>query len=95
MGGITHMDQIRSLNAFPEELRTTTTASEDFKSNILEQKRYVDKTQILIPLLQRNHETTFFLRPRRFGKTLTLSMLHTYLEDTLDEALNAEKQEAV
>ena len=81
-----------SIFAFPEELKNTTTASEDFKSNILEQKRYVDKTQILVQLLQRNHETTFFLRPRRFGKTLTLSMLRYYLEDTRDEALNAENR---
>ncbi|MBQ9009701.1 MAG: AAA family ATPase [Clostridia bacterium] len=86
------MIQNRSMFAFPEELRTTTTASEDFKSNILEQKRYVDKTHVLISLLQRKHETTFFLRPRRFGKTLTLSMLRYYLEDTRDESLNAENR---
>ncbi|MBQ9008414.1 MAG: AAA family ATPase [Clostridia bacterium] len=86
------MDQIRSQNAFPEELRKTTTASEDFKKNLLSCKRYVDKTQVLIPLLEDSHETTFFLRPRRFGKTLTLSMLRYYLEDTRDEALNAENR---
>ena len=86
------MNQIYSMSAFPQEFAETTTASEDFKKNILAQKQYVDKTQILIPLLQRNHETTFFLRPRRFGKTLTLSMLRYYLEDTRDEALNAENR---
>ena len=80
------------MSAFPQEFAETTTASEDFKKNILGQKRYVDKTQILIPLLRLKHETTFFLRPRRFGKTLTLSMLRYYLEDTRDEALNAENR---
>ena len=86
------MNQIYSMSAFPQEFAETTTASEDFKKNILAQKQYVDKTQILIPLLRLKHETTFFLRPRRFGKTLTLSMLRYYLEDTRDEALNAENR---
>lgn len=86
------MKQISPLQVFPKELGMTATASEDFKSNILEQKRYVDKTQILIPLLQRRHEVFFFLRPRRFGKTLTLSMLRYFWEDTKDEALNAENR---
>ena len=86
------MNQIYSMSTFPQEFAETTTASEDFKKNILGQKRYVDKTQILIPLLHLKHETTFFLRPRRFGKTLTLSMLRYYLEDTREEALNAENR---
>ena len=86
------MNQIYSMSAFPQEFAETTTASEDFKKNILAQKQYVDKTQILIPLLRLKHETTFFLRPRRFGKTLTLSMLRYYLEDTRDETLNAENR---
>ena len=76
-----------------EEEMKTSTASEDFKSNLTEGKRYVDKTSILIPLLDRDHETTFFLRPRRFGKTLTLSMIRYFVEDTRDEALNAENRE--
>lgn len=54
-------------------VKETTTASEDLKK--FSNKRYVDKTQLLIPLLRDGHETTFFLRPRRFGKTLTLSMI--------------------
>ena len=71
----------------------TRTASEDFKKNLEGGFRYVDKTELLIPLLNREHETTFFLRPRRFGKTLTLSMIRYFVEDTRDENLNAEKRE--
>ena len=59
--------------------KETTTASEDFKKNITSGKRYVDKTLLLVPLLKLSHETTFFLRPRRFGKTLALSMIR-YLQ---------------
>ena len=76
-----------------ENEKKTCTASEDFKSNIEDGFRYVDKTDLLIPLLNLEHETTFFLRPRRFGKTLTLSMIRRFVEDTRDERLNAENRE--
>ena len=76
-----------------EEEKKTYTASEDFKSNQMEGFRYVDKTELLVSLLEREHETTFFLRPRRFGKTLTLSMIRYFVEDTRDETLNAENRE--
>ena len=75
---------------FGEE--ATNTASEDFKKNQTAGYRYVDKTALLVPLLRGDHESTFFLRPRRFGKTLTLSMIHYFVEDTRDEALNAENR---
>ena len=61
------------------EKKKTYTASEDFKSNREDGYRYVDKTEILIPLLNREHETTIFLRPRRFGKTLMLSMIRRFV----------------
>ncbi|MCP5495287.1 MAG: AAA family ATPase [Leptospiraceae bacterium] len=35
---------------------------------------YVDKTHF-IPLME-NHKKFFFIRPRRFGKSLWLSVLH-------------------
>ena len=77
----------------PESEKKTATASEDFKSNLEDGFRYVDKTELLIPLLNREHETTFFLRPRRFGKTLTLSMIRYFVENTRDEDLNKENRE--
>ena len=49
-----------------EEEMKTYTASEDFKSNREDGFRYVDKTELLIPLLNREHETTFFLRPNKY-----------------------------
>lgn len=38
---------------------------------------YVDKTRF-IPLVERANKYFFFIRPRRFGKSLTLSMLRHY-----------------
>ena len=70
----------------------TATASEDFKNNRMIGARYVDKTALLASLLDGAHETTFFLRPRRFGKTLTLSMIRYFMEDTRDPELNEENR---
>ncbi len=80
------------MSALSEPEKVTATASEDFKDNIQDGKRYVDKTKLLVPLLRRDHETTFFLRPRRFGKTLTLSMIRYFVEDTGDPVLNEENR---
>ena len=88
------MDDVKRINGIstdPFSMRTTT-ASEDFRENILGKKRYVDKTHILIPLLRRDHEVTFFLRPRRFGKTLALSMIRYFVEDTGDPVRNKENR---
>ncbi|SLM27879.1 conserved hypothetical protein [Desulfamplus magnetovallimortis] len=50
----------------------------DFESVQLENDYYVDKTTY-IPQLEMNR-FIFLIRPRRFGKTLFLSMLHTYYD---------------
>ena len=80
------------MNDWQYKEKETSTASEDFKKNLMNGIRYVDKTALLIPLLDIDHETTFFLRPRRFGKTLTLSMIKYFVEDTRDPVLNQENR---
>ena len=45
---------------------------------------YVDKTLLVKELLDRNDKVTVFTRPRRFGKTLTLTMLKTFFEEEYD-----------
>ena len=45
---------------------------------------FVDKTRF-IPALEAANKFFFFIRPRRFGKSLTISMLHHYY-DVLDKA---------
>ena len=40
---------------------------------------YVDKTELLYQLVEgTNNEVTLFTRPRRFGKTLMLSMMENF-----------------
>lgn len=41
---------------------------------------YVDKTKLIEQLLQNWGEVTLFTRPRRFGKTLNMSMLKSFLK---------------
>ena len=45
---------------------------------------YVDKTLLVKELLDRNDKVTVFTRPRRFGKTLTLTMLKNFFEKEYD-----------
>nr|VFK11986.1 MAG: PD-(D/E)XK nuclease superfamily protein [Candidatus Kentron sp. LPFa] len=51
----------------------------DFASLITEQYHYVDRTGH-IPLLEEAGKQLLFLRPRRFGKSLLLSMLENYYD---------------
>ena len=45
---------------------------------------YVDKTMYL-PLLEKQPRNLFFIRPRRFGKSIFLSMLRAYYDITQKE----------
>ena len=40
---------------------------------------YVDKTRFLRPVLTSDSLVLLFTRPRRFGKTLTMNMIHEFL----------------
>ncbi len=48
---------------------------------------YVDKTLFIKELLQNWGEVNLFTRPRRFGKTLNMSMLRSFFEVGSDPAL--------
>ncbi|MCD8287181.1 MAG: ATP-binding protein [Clostridia bacterium] len=43
---------------------------------------FVDKTLLIKDLIDRGSEVTLFTRPRRFGKSLNLSMIRTFFEKT-------------
>ena len=50
----------------------------NFKSVIEENNYYVDKTQYIEYLENSDSDYVFLLRPRRFGKSLFVSMLQYY-----------------
>lgn len=71
---------------------------EDFKAMIDKGYYYVDKTMFIRDILDNKSYVNLYTRPRRFGKTLNMSMLQYYFEKTdednsyLFEGLNISKQ---
>ena len=55
---------------------------DDFADMINSGYYYVDKTMFIKELLDLKGKVNLFTRPRRFGKTLNLSMLRYFFEDT-------------
>ena len=53
---------------------------EDYKRFIDDDMYYIDKTMLVNDIVEKGGEVTLFTRPRRFGKTLALSMLRTFFE---------------
>ena len=59
-------------------LKTVPIGIDNFKKVIEEGYCYVDKTDLIEDVLSRGAMVNLFPRPRRFGKTLTISMLENY-----------------
>ena len=60
---------------------------EFFDELIQEDFYYVDKTGMIAELLKNWSKVTLFTRPRRFGKSLNMSMLKTFFEIGCDKTL--------
>ena len=70
-----------------ENLKKLPVGFDDFKKIRENQFYYVDKTKLIEHLLANWSEVNFFTRPRRFGKTLNMSMLKSFFEIGTDKAL--------
>ncbi len=70
---------------------------EDFESIRKDGFYYIDKTGMIKELLENMSYVNLFTRPRRFGKTLTMSMLKNFFEvdsdSTLFDGLEISKEE--
>lgn len=66
---------------------------DNFKEIITGRYYYVDKTLLIKELLDLTGKVNLFTRPRRFGKTLNLSMLQAFFENTGDEEENQKRRE--
>ena len=64
------------------ELKKVTVGIENFQELIKQNKYYVDKTSFIKIISDEN--VALFTRPRRFGKTLTMSMLKYFFEMNYD-----------
>ena len=63
------------------------TEIEDFKEIRTDGYYYVDKTALIEQVLDKRSKVTLFTRPRRFGKTLNMSMLRYFFETGTDSKL--------
>ena len=57
---------------------------ENYKEFIDKNYYYVDKTLLIKDIIDIGGKAVLFTRPRRFGKTLVLSMLQTFFENEID-----------
>ena len=55
---------------------------EDFKRLVDNEYYFIDKTLMIKELLENKETVNLFTRPRRFGKTLNMSMLQRFFEAT-------------
>ena len=63
-----------------ERKRPMPVGIEDFGELIQRDYYFVDKTRFIRELLDAQGKITLITRPRRFGKTLTLSMLRYFFD---------------
>ncbi len=61
-------------------MKEIATGTDDFKKLIENDCYYVDKTIAIAEILQRKKEVVLFPRPRRFGKSLFISMLENFFD---------------
>lgn len=57
---------------------------ENYKEIMNRPYYYVDKTNLIKEILDKGGKVNLFTRPRRFGKTLALSMIRTFFERDMD-----------
>ena len=69
------------------ELKRLSVGFDDFRKIRENNCYYVDKTKLIEQFLQSWGEVNLFTRPRRFGKTLNMSMLKSFFEIGRDRTL--------
>ena len=66
---------------------TIDSSTDDFAALRKKNAYFVDKSPIIKDILTINESMILFARPRRFGKSLTLSMIRYFFDETADPAL--------
>lgn len=73
------MDMVDFMDFISSDRKLLPYGMMNFKDIRLDNYYYVDKTSF-IPLIEQSDRFFFFIRPRRFGKSLTLNMLQHYYD---------------
>lgn len=64
------------------EKKTLPIGIDDYKEACLKNVYLVDKSLLIKDIIDSGAEAFFIMRPRYFGKTLNMSMLQTFFENT-------------
>ena len=70
-----------------DELKKLPIGIEDFEQIRKEGFYYIDKTKLIEQILNKWGKANLFTRPRRFGKSLNMSMLRNFFEIGMDSSL--------
>ena len=65
-------------------MKTVSTGTDDFKEIIENDYLFIDKTLLIRDIIDNGDKAILLPRPRRFGKTLNMSMLSYYFDITKD-----------
>ena len=68
---------------------------ENYKEIIEKNYYYIDKSCMIKDLIEEQGKVNLFTRPRRFGKTLALSMIRTFFEKEYADGLTNEGYEKI
>ncbi len=69
------------------EIRKMPIGIDDFKEIVTQDYYYIDKTGLVKELLSSRGKVNLFIRPRRFGKSINMSMLQRFFEIGTDKSL--------
>ena len=78
------MDGIRKENRKQIRKANLPTGIDDFQKIRTNNYYYEDKTAVIEQVLENGSEVTLFTRPRRFGKSLNMSMMQCFFEAGAD-----------
>lgn len=83
----TSNQQRRGVNNMGEEKKRLPVGLENFEQIIKDNYYYVDKTGLISELIRNGGMVNLFTRPRRFGKTLNMSMLEYFFSIEGDKSI--------
>ena len=78
-----------------EQLKKVATDIKSFSDFIINDCYYVDKTKYIKTIMEDGSASILFTRPRRFGKSITISMLQSFLEMNYENPSDKSKQIAL
>ena len=70
------------------KLKPTYIGSDDFRSLVVYNDDFVDKTQFIKDIIEDSGYVCLITRPRRWGKSVNMNMLKTFLEIQVDRLGN-------